>query len=132
VDALAASLWCLLTTRSFEEAILSAVNFGDDTDTTAAMTGALAGISYGLEAVHADWRASLARRADLDPLFNAFVVCLSEQSRMCAEPRAVASNPVTKRVSKSALEAKSISNALSQQKASQAALIVSQRVLCDM
>ena len=53
--------------------MLRAVNLGDDTDTTAAITGALAGIRYGLEAIPADWRTKLARFNDLDALFNAFV-----------------------------------------------------------
>jgi ADP-ribosyl-[dinitrogen reductase] hydrolase len=73
VDALEASLWCLLNTKSFKQAVLRAVNLGDDTDTSGAITGALAGIRYGLDAIPADWRARLARRGDLEKLFNAFV-----------------------------------------------------------
>jgi ADP-ribosylglycohydrolase len=73
VDALEASLWCLLNTKSFKQAVLRGVNLGDDTDTTGAITGALAGIRYGLDAIPADWRARLARRDDLENLFNAFV-----------------------------------------------------------
>jgi ADP-ribosyl-[dinitrogen reductase] hydrolase len=73
VDALEASLWCLLSTKSFKQAVLRAVNLGDDTDTTGAITGALAGIRYGLDAIPEDWRARLARRDDLEKLFNAFV-----------------------------------------------------------
>jgi len=73
VDALEASLWCLLNSKSFDEAVLRAVNLGDDTDTTGAITGALAGICYGLEAIPEGWRVNLARNGDLDALFNAFV-----------------------------------------------------------
>jgi ADP-ribosyl-[dinitrogen reductase] hydrolase len=76
VDALEASLWCLLTTRSFREAVLRAVNLGDDTDTTGAISGALAGIRYGLDAIPRDWRAKLARHEDLNALFDAFVACV--------------------------------------------------------
>lgn len=72
VDALEASLWCLLNARSFNEAVLNAVNLGKDTDTTGSITGALAGIRYGLEAVPLDWRTALSRFEDLDQLFNAF------------------------------------------------------------
>jgi ADP-ribosyl-[dinitrogen reductase] hydrolase len=72
VDALEASLWCLLTTKSFKQAVLKEVNLGDDTDTTGAIAGALAGIRYGIDAIPADWRARLARRDDLEKLFNAF------------------------------------------------------------
>jgi ADP-ribosyl-[dinitrogen reductase] hydrolase len=80
VDALEASLWCLLNTKSFKQAVLRAVNLGDDTDTTGAITGALAGIRYGLDAIPADWRARLARREDLEELFNAFVARVSKET----------------------------------------------------
>ena len=76
VDALEVSLWCLLNTKCFKQAVLRAVNLGDDTDTTGAITGALAGIRYGLDAVPAEWRARLARRDDLEKLFKTFVVCV--------------------------------------------------------
>ena len=38
VDSLKASLWSLYTTRSHKEALLKAVNLGDDTDTIGAIT----------------------------------------------------------------------------------------------
>ncbi|MEI8201206.1 MAG: ADP-ribosylglycohydrolase family protein [Eubacteriales bacterium] len=47
VDTIEAALWCLLTTFSYPECILKAVNLGEDTDTVAAVAGGLAGISYG-------------------------------------------------------------------------------------
>ena len=47
VDTIEASLWCLLNTSSYPACILEAVNLGSDTDTTAAVAGGLAGISYG-------------------------------------------------------------------------------------
>ncbi|MGH7917003.1 MAG: ADP-ribosylglycohydrolase family protein, partial [Candidatus Binataceae bacterium] len=81
VHALEASLWCLLTTASFKEAVLSAVNLGDDTDTTGAITGALAGLFHGFEAISSDWRARLARHDDLETLFNAFTTRVSEVRR---------------------------------------------------
>ena len=46
---------CLLTTDSYSEAVLKAVNIGDDTDTTAAICGGLAGIYYGYESIPVDW-----------------------------------------------------------------------------
>ena len=73
VDALEASLWCLINSKNFEEAVLRAVNLGEDTDTTGAITGALAGVRYGLDGIPAAWRAKLARRDDLEKLFGAFV-----------------------------------------------------------
>ena len=50
-----AALWCLANTSSYAECALVAVNLGDDTDTTAAVAGALAGIVYGVEGIPAEW-----------------------------------------------------------------------------
>lgn len=35
--------------------MLAAVNLGDDTDTTAAVAGALAGTAYGIDAIPQEW-----------------------------------------------------------------------------
>lgn len=50
-----ASLWCLLNTNSYKEAVLKAINLGDDTDTTGAVTGGLAGIIYGFDNFPKEW-----------------------------------------------------------------------------
>ncbi|MEE0420032.1 MAG: ADP-ribosylglycohydrolase family protein [Lachnospiraceae bacterium] len=55
VHTLEAALWCLSTTDSFEQCVLKAVNLGDDTDTTAAVTGGLAGIVYGYDSIPKNW-----------------------------------------------------------------------------
>lgn len=65
IDTLEASLWCLLNTCSYAEAVLSAVNLGEDTDTTAAVTGGLAGIYYGFENIPAEWLNVIARKDDI-------------------------------------------------------------------
>lgn len=49
VHTLEASLWVLAKYGTFEDAVLAAVNLGDDTDTTGAVAGGLAGIVYGME-----------------------------------------------------------------------------------
>ncbi len=46
---------CFLHTNSFAEAVATAVRLGGDTDTTAAITGALAGAYYGLEGIPEAW-----------------------------------------------------------------------------
>jgi len=51
VNTLVASIWSILTTVDFEEAVLQAVNLGDDSDTTGAVTGGLAGILYGFDSI---------------------------------------------------------------------------------
>lgn len=50
-----AALWCLANTSSYADCVLTAVNLGSDTDTTAAVAGALAGIVYGIEGVPREW-----------------------------------------------------------------------------
>ena len=49
-------------TRNYGEAVLKAVNLGDDTDTTGAVTGAMAGLHYGLKDIPQDWLDKLAKR----------------------------------------------------------------------
>lgn len=73
LHTLKASIWCLLTTSSFSECVLKAVNLGDDTDTTGCVAGGLAGLVYGLESIPAEWKAALPRQNDLKSLFQAFV-----------------------------------------------------------
>jgi ADP-ribosylglycohydrolase len=58
-------LWCLLTTSSYPEAVLKAVNLGEDTDTTAAVTGGLAGIYYGFNNIPSEWVEQIARKDDI-------------------------------------------------------------------
>ena len=58
--SLQAALWCVGRTGSFEDAVLLAANLGEDADTTAAITGQLAGALYGASAIPAQWRQRLA------------------------------------------------------------------------
>ena len=62
VDTLEAALWCLLTTDSYKECVLKAVNLGEDTDTVAAVAGGLAGALYGYDAIPKEWLDTLNRR----------------------------------------------------------------------
>ena len=55
VKALEAALWAFWSTDSFEKGALAAVNLGDDTDTTAAIFGQLAGAFYGLKQLPTRW-----------------------------------------------------------------------------
>ncbi len=73
MHTLTASIWCLLTSHSFSEMVLKAVNLGSDTDTTGCVVGGLAGLCYGLPAVPGEWIETLARREDVEALFGRFV-----------------------------------------------------------
>lgn len=62
LDTLRAAVWCTVNTTSFEEAVVMAVNLGNDADTTGAVTGALAGAQFGAEAIPQRWLRSLRLR----------------------------------------------------------------------
>ena len=68
VHTLEAAIWCLLTTYSYEECVLKAVNLGDDTDTVAAVAGGLAGALYGYEGIPVKWLATLKKRETLEEM----------------------------------------------------------------
>ena len=68
VDTLEAALWCLLTTNSYKECVLKAVNLGEDTDTVAAVAGGLAGAMYGYDAIPEEWRNTLIRREYIEEM----------------------------------------------------------------
>lgn len=48
VDTLVAAIWSLMNTDNYKDALLTAVNLGEDTDTVGAVTGGLAGLYYGI------------------------------------------------------------------------------------
>jgi len=77
LHTLEASVWCLMNADSYAKAVLTAVNLGDDTDTTAAVTGGLAGLQYGLEQIPAEWLGVLARKEDIEDLTERFSQALA-------------------------------------------------------
>jgi ADP-ribosyl-[dinitrogen reductase] hydrolase len=52
---LAQAVWSIRTTTSFEDAVVRAINLGGDTDTVAAVCGAMAGAMYGVQRIPARW-----------------------------------------------------------------------------
>ncbi|WP_444626790.1 ADP-ribosylglycohydrolase family protein [Flavobacterium columnare] len=70
LHSLEASIWCVLTSSSYAETVLKAVNLAGDTDTTAAIAGGLAGLIYGYEAIPKAWLEVLARKNDIEKLCN--------------------------------------------------------------
>lgn len=55
IHCLEAAAWCFWRTDSFRDAVLEAVNLGDDADTTGAVVGQIAGAFYGEEGIPAEW-----------------------------------------------------------------------------
>ena len=76
LHTLEASVWCWLTTDTYADAVLKAVNLGSDTDTTGAVTGGLAGLFYGVNALPTEWVNALAKRADIDKKLSDRLVLL--------------------------------------------------------
>lgn len=72
VTSLEAAVWCLLNTDSYAECVLKAVNLGSDTDTVAAIAGALAGYKYGMEGIPQSWLGTLLRTELLDEICERF------------------------------------------------------------
>jgi len=68
LHTLEASIWCLLTTDNYKDAVLKAVNLGEDTDTSGAVTGGLAGLLYGLENIPTNWIKQIARNDEIENL----------------------------------------------------------------
>ena len=66
VDSFEAAIWSLITTESFRDAMVRAVNLGDDTDTVAAIAGGLAGLYYGYDAIPEEWLKVLRKREWLE------------------------------------------------------------------
>jgi ADP-ribosylglycohydrolase/radical SAM superfamily enzyme YgiQ (UPF0313 family) len=72
VHCLEAALWCLLNTSDYRSCVLAAVNLGEDSDTTAAVDGGLAGLVYGRASVPGEWVSVLARRSEIESLAGRF------------------------------------------------------------
>ena len=74
IESLEASLWCASRSADFREAVLTAANLGHDADTTAAITGQLAGSLAGYSAIPESYRTRLAWHdvllAQADKLFD--------------------------------------------------------------
>lgn len=68
VHTLEASIWCLLKTDNYIDAVLKAINLGKDTDTTGAVTGGLAGMLYGFETIPKFWITVLPRIESINKL----------------------------------------------------------------
>jgi ADP-ribosyl-[dinitrogen reductase] hydrolase len=68
VHTLEAAMWCLLTSSTYQETVLKAVNLGEDTDTTAAVVGGLAGLLYTADNIPANWLTVLAKKEEITAL----------------------------------------------------------------
>ncbi|TCI95058.1 ADP-ribosylglycohydrolase family protein [Tenacibaculum sp. M341] len=72
LNTLEASIWCFLTTNSYTDSVLKAVNLGEDTDTTACVTGALSGLYYGIDEIPEKWKEVLVKKEEIIELSHQF------------------------------------------------------------
>ncbi|RYC73739.1 ADP-ribosylglycohydrolase family protein [Candidatus Nanosyncoccus nanoralicus] len=72
IESLEATIWSLVTTRNFEQAVIKAVNLGHDTDTIGALTGGLAGLYYGMQGIPKRWLDKLKKLPELETIAEGF------------------------------------------------------------
>ena len=82
IHTMEASLYCITTSSSYEEAVLKAVNLGDDTDTTGCITGAIAGIIFGKDDIPDKWIDHLAEAEMLKKHFNKFTEFICNRKKL--------------------------------------------------
>ena len=58
---------------SYRETVERAIKYGNDTDTTAAIAGGLAGIRWGLDGIPAEWLAGMRGREIVEPLVDGLI-----------------------------------------------------------
>lgn len=80
IHSLEASIYCLITTNTYEECILKAVNIGGDVDTIAAIVGGAAGLYYGYDAIPERWISEIIDREELEKLCDDVEELIAEGS----------------------------------------------------
>jgi ADP-ribosyl-[dinitrogen reductase] hydrolase len=81
VDTMQTVLHHLFSTNSFEDCLVATVNQGGDADTTAAIAGAIAGASYGLDQIPRRWVKKLS--PDLVRELTELASGLADRSPVC-------------------------------------------------
>jgi ADP-ribosylglycohydrolase len=66
VQSLEAAMWAFHDAQNFREAVLRAVNLGDDADTTGAVCGQLAGACWGEDGIPSEWRSGVAQMSMIE------------------------------------------------------------------
>jgi poly(ADP-ribose) glycohydrolase ARH3 len=63
------AIYCFLRqAQSYKDTVIYAISLGGDTDTIAAMAGAISGAYLGIEAIPSEWRAKLENREYIEAL----------------------------------------------------------------
>jgi ADP-ribosylglycohydrolase len=73
VDTLLSAKWAVETGRDFKDVVKRSILLGNDTDTTAAVAGGIAGLQAGAAGLPADWLGLLRGKEWVDPLVAGLV-----------------------------------------------------------
>ncbi len=65
VDSLMCAIWCIMNTSTAEEAICEAINLGGNSGSIGAITGGLAGVYYGYDALPKKWTNIIDKKEEL-------------------------------------------------------------------
>ena len=69
-DTYHAAMWAVHQTDNFKDAVLMAVNLGDDADTVGAVAGQIAGAKYGYNSIPEEWLDVLAWHTEIEGYFE--------------------------------------------------------------
>lgn len=72
IHTLEAAIWSMGNTDNFKDAILTAVNLGDDSDTVASITGSVAGMYYKMDEIPKEWLDKIVRKEFIDNLIKKY------------------------------------------------------------
>jgi len=77
MNTIKASIYCFMTTDNYKDATLMAVNLGNDSDTTGAVTGGLAGLYYGFDSIPEKWIKEIKRSDDIKDLCDRLTAAMN-------------------------------------------------------
>ena len=70
VETMETVLWALMNTDNYRDCVLTCVNMGYDADSTAAIAGGLAGLSYGYDSIPTEWTDALVNKELIEECIN--------------------------------------------------------------
>ena len=73
IDTLDSALWAFHKTDTFEDALVQAINNGNDSDSVGAVCGQIAGAYYGYDAIPRRWIEAVKDWEKLDAMFDEFL-----------------------------------------------------------
>jgi len=81
ISTLESAVWCFMNTQEYKICVLESILLGQDTDTTAAVAGGLAGLYYssGSNGIPKEWLSDLAQKDEITVLCHRFFEVLQDR-----------------------------------------------------